>query len=112
MSEATVPDPSVVGQVDSSEAVEEGPQPLETRASRKVRLIEIIPGLITWILILAPIPLSLRYPEIVGWFVLSFDFYWLYRAVVLSVSVSISFRRIRRVMAIDWRRRSLVVQGR
>jgi hypothetical protein len=106
VSEATASDPSVADDVDAAEVAEEAPDQLETRVSRKVRLLEVIPGLVTWILILAPIPLSLRYPEIVGWFVLSFDFYWLYRAVVLSVSVSISFRRIRRVMAIDWRRRA------
>jgi hypothetical protein len=70
------------------------------------RILEIIPGLATWFLILAPIPLSLRYPEVVGWFVLSFDFYWFYRAAELSVSVNISFRRIRRVTSIDWRQRA------
>ncbi len=40
---------------------------------------------------------------------LCFDFYWLYRAVVLSVSVAISFRRIRRVMAVDWRQRAFAL---
>ncbi|HEY5487397.1 MAG TPA: hypothetical protein VIK06_07110 [Candidatus Limnocylindrales bacterium] len=101
MSEVTR-DSSVAGPVEAVEALARP----KKRVARKVRVLEIIPGLLTWILIIAPIPLSLRYPEIVGWFVLSFDFYWLYRAVVLSVSVSISFRRIRRVMATDWRTRA------
>ena len=70
------------------------------------RLLEIVPGLLTWSLILSLIPLSLRWPQVLGVFVLSFDFYWLYRAVVLSVSVAISFRRIRRVVAVDWRQRA------
>jgi hypothetical protein len=34
--------------------------------------------------------------------VLSFDFYWLYKAVVLIVSVSITYLRIRDVQAADW----------
>ena len=54
-------------------------------------------------LILGSSPLSLRLPQVVGWFVLCFDCYWLYRAAELSVSVAISFRRVRRVMAVDWR---------
>jgi hypothetical protein len=102
VSEAAVRDSSVAEPVEAAEALARP----KKRVARKVRLLEIIPGLLTWILIIAPVPLSLRYPEIVGWFVLSFDFYWLYRAVVLSVSVSISFRRIRRVMATDWRTRA------
>ena len=57
-------------------------------------------------LILVMIPLALRFPVVLGVFVLCFDFYWLYRAVVLAISVAISFRRIRRVVAIDWRQRA------
>jgi hypothetical protein len=103
VSEDSARDSSAAGPVETAVEVLDLPK---KRVARKVRLLEIIPGLLTWILIIAPIPLSLRYPEIVGWFVLSFDFYWLYRAVVLSVSVAISFRRIRRVMATDWRQRT------
>ena len=65
----------------------------------------MVPGIITWLLILGPIPLSLRFPWIVGIFVLAFDCFWLYRAAELTISVSISFRRLRRVMAVDWRQR-------
>ena len=52
------------------------------------------------------IPLAIRWPVVLGVFVLCFDFYWMYRAIVLSVSVAISFRRIRRVTAVDWRQRA------
>ena len=65
-----------------------------------------MPGLVTWILILVMIPLAIRWPVVLGVFVLCFDFYWMYRAIVLSVSVAISFRRIRRVTAVDWRQRA------
>ncbi len=70
---------------------------------RHHRLLEILPGAVTWLLILAPIALSFSFPELVAWFVLSFDFYWLYRAVVVIVSVSITFLRIRDVLDADWR---------
>jgi hypothetical protein len=66
----------------------------------------MIPGLVTWVLILAMIPLAIGWPTALGVFVLCFDFYWMYRAIILAVSVAISFRRIRRVVAIDWRQRA------
>ncbi|MGI8704156.1 MAG: hypothetical protein ACR2JZ_06560, partial [Candidatus Limnocylindrales bacterium] len=37
---------------------------------RSTRLLEILPGLITWLLILLPVALSFRFPELVAWFVL------------------------------------------
>ena len=78
-----------------------------TRGRRlRLRALEMIPGLATWILILSMIPLSIRFPVAMGVFALSFDFYWLYKAVTLAGSVAISFRRIRRVLAIDWRQRA------
>ncbi len=73
------------------------------------RVLEIIPGLVTWCLILVMIPASIFYPMAMGIFVLCFDFYWGYRAIVLAVSVAISFRRIRRVVAIDWRQRAFTL---
>jgi hypothetical protein len=73
------------------------------------RLLEIIPGLVTWCLILAMIPAAIFYPMGLGVFVLCFDFYWMYRAIVLAVSVAISFRRVRRVMAVDWRQRAFTL---
>jgi hypothetical protein len=87
------------------------------KARRKLshRVLETIPGLVTWFLILAMVPLSLFYPAALGVFVLCFDFYWLYRAVVLAISVAVSFRRIRRVLAVDWRQRAFTLsdpQGR
>ena len=110
MSEQAAQDSSAIRSVAQAEVPAQ-------KARRKLshRVLEIIPGLVTWGLILAMIPLALFYPVVLGVFVLCFDFYWLYRAVVLAVSVSISFRRIRRVMAVDWRQRAFTLsdpQGR
>jgi hypothetical protein len=74
-------------------------------AGRFQRLLEVAPGVITWTLILSPLALSLRWPEVVAWFVLTFDFYWFYKALMLTGSVVVAFVRIRRVVAADWRTR-------
>ncbi|HET7028631.1 MAG TPA: hypothetical protein VFI28_13130, partial [Candidatus Limnocylindrales bacterium] len=76
---------------------------------RSQRLLEIIPGVVTWALILAPVALSWRFPQVVAWFVLTFDFYWFYKAVMLTGSVVVSFTRIRRITAIDWRERTFAL---
>jgi hypothetical protein len=73
------------------------------------RVLEIVPGLITWTLILSPLALSLRWPEVVAWFVLTFDFYWFYKALMLTGSVVIAFVRVRRVSAVDWRTRTFAL---
>jgi hypothetical protein len=91
---------------DSSTAKPVVAQPANQRARRVTRLLEIVPGLVTWALILSPLILSLRIPEVVAWFVLSFDFYWFYKALMLTGSVTVSFLRIRGVIAVDWRARA------
>ncbi len=66
------------------------------------RLIEMVPGLISWAVLIGPVWLSFSYPWLVAYFVLSFDFYWLCRAVWFSGAVVVAHRRISRVLAVDW----------
>ncbi len=60
------------------------------------------PALISWAVLILPLWLSFSYPWLVAYFVLSFDFYWLCRALWFSGAVIVAYRRIRRVLAIDW----------
>ncbi len=69
------------------------------------RLLEIVPGLISWAIILGPIWLSFSYPWLVAYFVLTFDFYMLCRSLWLAVTVVIGHRRVQRVQATDWMQR-------
>jgi hypothetical protein len=66
------------------------------------RLLEMVPGLISWAIILGPIWLSFSYPWLVAYFVLSFDFYMLCRALWFAVTVVIGYSRVRRVLATAW----------
>ena len=69
------------------------------------RLLEMVPGTISWAILILPLWLSFSYPWLVAYFVLSFDFYWLCRALWFSGAVIIAFRRIRDVLAVDWTER-------
>jgi len=69
------------------------------------RLLEMVPGTISWAIIILPLWLSFSYPWLVAYFVLSFDFYWLCRALWFSGAVVIAHRRIGEVLAVDWTER-------
>jgi len=66
------------------------------------RSLEMVPGTISWAILILPLWLSFSYPWLVAYFVLSFDFYWLCRALWFSGAVIVAFGRIRDVVAIDW----------
>jgi cellulose synthase/poly-beta-1,6-N-acetylglucosamine synthase-like glycosyltransferase len=70
------------------------------------RLFEAAPGLVTWILLLAPawIPIVFPWPGAfaVAAAVLVFDVYWLVRSVSVVTGVYQTFSRMRRDMARDW----------
>ena len=66
------------------------------------RLLEMVPGLLSWAIILGPVWLSFSYPWLVAYFVLTFDFYMLCRSIWLGVTVIIGYRRVQRVLATDW----------
>ena len=70
------------------------------------RLFEAAPGLVTWIMLLAPawIPILFKTPGalLVASAVLVFDMYWLIRAVTVVTGVYSTVWRMRRDMAKDW----------
>src|SRR5436190_22251555 len=74
------------------------------------RVLEMVPGLISWAVILGPIWLSFSYPWLVAYFVLTFDFYMLCRSAWLGVTVIVGYRRVRRVLATDWAARLVALE--
>ncbi|MDQ2943299.1 MAG: hypothetical protein M3R21_06485, partial [Candidatus Dormibacteraeota bacterium] len=70
------------------------------------RLFEAAPGLVTWILLLAPawIPIVFPWPGAfaVAAAVLVFDIYWLFRSVTVVTGVYSTLWRMRRDMKKDW----------
>ncbi|MFN2483443.1 MAG: hypothetical protein ABR509_00705 [Candidatus Limnocylindria bacterium] len=77
-------------------------QPDDERYRWLQRLLEMVPGFTSWAVIILPIWLSFSYPSLVAYFVLSFDFYWLCRALWLAGAVFVAFRRVKAVLAVDW----------
>ncbi len=48
------------------------------------RFLELIPGLATWTVIIAPIILSVFYPVIVAYFIIAYDLFWLVKSMRMS----------------------------
>ncbi|MEW5908107.1 MAG: glycosyltransferase family 2 protein [Patescibacteria group bacterium] len=69
------------------------------------RLIEMIPGVLTWITLTGIILGSWLIPVATALFVISFDIYWLLKTVYLSAHLRVNWKRMRRRMKLDWRER-------
>src|SRR5712692_9774978 len=72
----------------------------------RARLFEAAPGLVTWVLLLAPawIPIAFPFPGAfaVAGAVLVFDVYWLFRSGSVLRGVYETYSRMRRDMSADW----------
>jgi len=66
------------------------------------RLLEILPGFVSWNLILFPIWGGFIFPLAVAYFVLLFDVFWLYKSFTLAVFSIIAHLRIQASQKMDW----------
>ncbi|MFN8556908.1 MAG: hypothetical protein U0531_06005 [Dehalococcoidia bacterium] len=75
-----------------------------TRAGRLfMRLLEILPGAITWSLVTAPLWAGLLLPAPLAVGILAFDMFWLYLSTSTAVRAMVGYRRLRTAEATDWR---------
>ncbi len=66
------------------------------------RLLELIPGFISWSLILFPIWGGIFFPVFLTYFILFFDVYWLYKSLSLTTTAFIASNKIREAEKIHW----------
>jgi len=66
------------------------------------RFFEILPGLVSWNLILFPYWGIFLIPEAVAYFILLFNVYWFYQAFGIAITATISHLRIQASMNYDW----------
>jgi cellulose synthase/poly-beta-1,6-N-acetylglucosamine synthase-like glycosyltransferase len=71
--------------------------PIKTR-----RVLEILPGFMSWTLILFPIWGSLFMPLVVAYFILFFDVYWFYKSFSLVSTAFIASRKIKKAEKENW----------
>ncbi len=66
------------------------------------RGLEILPGLLTYLVLLSPILLALRLPLALIYLVILADVYWFFKAMRIAVFVVIGYRKMRKAEAVDW----------
>ena len=71
--------------------------PVKTR-----RALEILPGFVSWFLILFPIWGSFLLPIVVAYFILFFDVYWFYRSFSLVITAFFAARKIEKSERENW----------
>jgi hypothetical protein len=70
--------------------------------SRLDRLLEIVPGAMSWSVITAPLWLGYLYPDAVAFLVLLFMVYWFYRSTVFAVTAVLAWLRVNAHQEVDW----------
>lgn len=75
---------------------------VERYPTKSQRFLEILPGFVSWSLILFPVWGSLVIPEAVAYYVIMFSVYWLYRSLTLAVLSVVAHLRIRKWQQMDW----------
>src|SRR6185369_13476718 len=69
---------------------------------RTQRALEILPGFISWSLILFPLWGSFFVPTLVAYYVITFAVYWLYRSITIAVLSIVANYRIRASSRYNW----------
>jgi cellulose synthase/poly-beta-1,6-N-acetylglucosamine synthase-like glycosyltransferase len=75
---------------------------LSSQDKKLLRFLEILPGFISWSLILFPVWGSFLIPVAVAYYIIAFDIYWLYRSIWTGVFSLLSHFRIKASRQFDW----------
>lgn len=79
-----------------------GANPHSVHKPLPLRLLEIVPGFLTWATFTAAVAFSYLYPFWVAFFIILFDLYWFLKAVNISFHLIHTYRKIRWHEKIDW----------
>lgn len=78
------------------------PRTNDPRQKRIQRMLEVIPGILTWVTIFGMIFLSFFLPIWVAVFIIAFDVYWIYRTVFITTYSVVAYRKFQEGKTIDW----------
>ncbi len=69
---------------------------------RTRRTLELLPGILSWTLILFPLWGSFFIPTVLAYFILFFDVYWFYKSFSLVIFTSIATKKIKSAESLSW----------
>lgn len=81
------------------------PATLPLKRTFGLRILEILPGLSSWLFILSPLILSFTKPLWVAYIIIAYDLMWLTKSVGLSYRLIRGYRRLRATSKVNWQQR-------
>ncbi len=75
------------------------------------RLLEIIPGFLSWATLIGALVLSWLTPGVIAFFIIVFDLYWLLKITYLSFHQIASFRQMKKNIETDWLEKLKTIKG-
>lgn len=66
------------------------------------RVLEIMPGFVSWMIIFFPVWGSIVIPYFVAYFILFFDVYWFYKSFSLAITAYVAAKRIKETESQNW----------
>jgi hypothetical protein len=78
------------------------PKTTEPSDQRIQRILEIIPGFLTWLTIILMLVLSFLEPIWVAVFIIMFDIYWIFRTIFITYFSIIAYHRFRDGKMVNW----------
>jgi len=75
---------------------------LSGRDRRLYRVLEILPGLISWLTLFGVVLMSIYAPFFAAYFVIAFAIYWVLKTAFLSYHLRYNWQRLRHHLSLDW----------
>jgi len=69
---------------------------------RTKRALEILPGTVSWFLILFPVWGSFLIPEVVAYYIIAFSVYWFYRSMTTAALALLGYFKLKSYQVYDW----------
>jgi hypothetical protein len=76
--------------------------PLNSEKTRRYRFFEVLPGFLSWSILILPFAVSLFDPRLTAMFILGFFLIWFARAIGLNVRVIQGWRQLKKYEKLDW----------
>ena len=69
---------------------------------RLFRVLEILPGALSWTILIGMLLASIYAPFFAAYFIIAFSIYWVLKTIFLSYHVRYNWRRLKHHMSLDW----------
>lgn len=78
------------------------PKTIKSKDRKTQRVLELVPGILTWATLIGMIAFSFLVPVWVAVFIIAFDLYWIFRTIFIAFYSIEGYRNLKEGQKIDW----------